>query len=80
MLFDAQQAVLADAPSAYINIQDNDEKEPSVFRVEESDVYVERGKSYAEVTVVRTGGIERIAGVVVGTSAETAKPGEDQRS
>ena len=80
LLFGAENAVLADAPSAYVNIADNDEKVESVFAVADSDVYVERGSSYAEVTVTRTKGIERIASVTVGTSAETAQPGTDYSS
>ena len=80
LLFGAENAVLADAPSAYVNIADNDEKEESVFAVADSDIYVERGSKYAEVTVTRTKGIERIAGVTVGTSADTAQPGTDYSS
>lgn len=80
LLFGAENAVLADAPSAYVNIADNDEKEESVFAVADSDIYVERGSKYAEVTVTRTNGIERIAGVTVGTSADTAQPGTDYSS
>lgn len=77
MLFAAENAGLADTQTAYINIQDNDEKEESVFYVGQKDVYVERGASYAEVPIYRNGGTERIAGVTVGTSAETAKFPED---
>lgn len=77
MLFDAENAELADTQTAYINIQDNDEKEESVFYVEQTDIYVDRGASYVEVPICRTGGTERIAGVTVGTSAETAKFPED---
>ena len=80
LLFGAENAVLADAPSAYVNIADNEEKEESVFAVADSDIYVERGSKYAEVTVTRTKGIERIAGVTVGTSADTAQPGTDYSS
>lgn len=80
LLFGAENAVLADAPSAYVNIADNDEKEESVFSVADSDIYVERGSEYAEVIVTRTKGIERIAGVTVGTSADTAQPGTDYSS
>ena len=80
LLFGAENAVLADAPSAYVNITDNEEKEESVFAVTDSDIYVERGSKYAEVTVTRTKGIERIAGVTVGTSADTAQPGTDYSS
>lgn len=77
MLFETENADLADTQTAYIDIQDNDKKEESVFYVGQTDIYVERGASYAEVPVCRTGGIERIAGVTVGTSAETAKFPED---
>ena len=77
MLFAAENAELADTQTAYINIQDNDEKEESVFYVGQTDIYVERGASYAEVPICRTGGTERISGVTVGTSAETAKFPED---
>ena len=80
LLFGAENAVLADAPSAYVNITDNEEKEESVFAVADSDIYVERGSKYAEVTVTRTKGIERIAGVTVGTSADTTQPGTDYSS
>lgn len=76
-LFEAENAELADTQTAYINITDNDVKEESVFAVAQTDIYVERGASYAEVPIYRTGGIERIAGVTVGTSAETAKFPED---
>lgn len=68
---------LGESVTAFMNIEDNDEKEKVEFEMAEDQISVERLAGYAEVTVRRTAGLYRYGMIQVGTAALTAQPEVD---
>ena len=77
LLYQAQGAGPGDSNTGYLNIADNDEKEPQIFGVESTDVYVSEDEAYAEIRVNRTSGVEQFAAVYAATGGDTAIAGAD---
>ena len=77
LLQDAEGASLGETITAYMNIQDNEEKEKVIFEMDDDQIRVDRLAGYAEVQVRRTAGLYRYGLISVGTAALTAEPGLD---
>ncbi len=77
VLGNEEGAGLDSAYTAYLNIADNDEKEDVVFAMAEKNVTANREEGEVKVRILRTKGTDQMSIVTVGTSAETAVPGED---
>ncbi len=80
IIYDAEGSALGANYNGYVNILDHDDKEEVVYEVKDKEIYVPADEDKAVVTVVRTSGIEQMGFVTVGTSAGTAKAGEDYES
>ena len=80
LLYSAENADVAHAQSAYLNILDSDGNEDAVFYIEENEIVVTPSESYAAVTVRRDTGKEMFASVRLGTSSITAEPDRDYKS
>ena len=80
LLYDEKGAELGANYHGYINIRDIDEKQDNIFSVKEKEVRVHIGEPEAKVTIVREGGTEQMATVIVGTQGITAVSGEDYTS
>ncbi|MDD4046945.1 MAG: Calx-beta domain-containing protein, partial [Tissierellia bacterium] len=70
-------ASLGETINAYMNIEDNEEKEKVVFEMAEEQIIVDRLNGYVEVKVRRTAGLHRYGFIQLGTAALTAKPNID---
>lgn len=77
MLYDAKGSEMGDLYTAYLNILDNEEYEPSTFAVANKSIKVRRGQPSVDIVVNRTTGFDQMASVEVCTSELTAKPGQD---
>lgn len=76
-IYDAEGTVVGPNYNGYINIKDNEEAEDNVFGVKDTNIVVEPNQDVAEVTIVRTKGVDQIAFVTVGTKAIDAVAGVD---
>ncbi len=76
-LTDARGGVTGESLNAFMNIEDNEEKELVRFEMGESEVRADPPTGYAEVTVKRTAGLYRYGSVSVSTAAVSAVPDVD---
>lgn len=76
-IVDPVGAATGDSLSAFMNIEDNEEKENVEFEIAEKVIFVDKNAEYAEVTVKRTKGLYRYGMINVGTAALTAQPDAD---
>ena len=76
-LIDPAHGVTGDSINGFMNIKDNEKKEPLLFEMADSEITVSPDEGYAEATVKRTSGLFRYGSVYVGTAAVSAKPGVD---
>ncbi len=76
-LIDPQGGATGDSLSAFMNIEDNEEKEKVRFAMELGDMRADPSLHYAEVVVKRTAGIYRYGSVSVSTAAVSAVPDID---
>jgi len=66
---------LTDNPTGYMNIIDNEEKEPLGFEIKENLVTVDKESDYAVVTVQRTTGLNRYGTAEIGSASQSAQAG-----
>ncbi len=76
-LIDPVGGVTGDSINGFMNIKDNEKKEPLLFEMADSEITANPDEGYAEATVKRTAGLYRYGSVYVGTAAVSAKPGVD---
>lgn len=76
-LIDPVGGVTGDSINGFMNIKDNEKKEPLLFEIADSEITANSVEGYAEATVKRTSGLYRYGSVYVGTAAVSAKPGVD---
>lgn len=68
-------AKISENPTGYMNIVDNEEKEPLVFEIKENVVTLDQESDYAQVTVHRISGLNRYGTAEIGTASQTAQAG-----
>ncbi|MDF2924461.1 MAG: hypothetical protein K0R57_3375 [Paenibacillaceae bacterium] len=76
-LLNVTGAGLGENSAGYMNIVDNEDKEPLVFELEQKELSVTQAAYSVDVTVIRTSGFYRYGSISVGTSAVTAQPDTD---
>ncbi len=73
LLLDMAGGTLGENTAGYMNIVDNDVKEPVIFELEKKQISVQRPADSVDVAVRRTSGINRYGSVTLGTVALSAE-------